>query len=38
MSYKIARIDVHKRVLMLVVMDASTAGGEAGAATIYHYA
>ena len=37
MSGKTAGIDVHKKVLM-VVMDWSRTGGEAGAAAIFHHA
>ena len=35
---KMAGIDVHKKVLMVVVVDASHAGREAGTATICHAA
>ena len=38
MADKVAGIDVHKKVLMVVVIDARSAGVEAGAAAIYHHA
>jgi hypothetical protein len=34
MSYKMSGIDVHKKVLMVVVMETSTPGVEARTATI----
>jgi hypothetical protein len=38
MSYKIAGIDVHKKVLMVVVMDCEYAGVETRAAAIHNHA
>ena len=38
MADKMAGIDVHKKVLMVVVMDARTPGVEAGAAAVRHHA
>jgi hypothetical protein len=38
MSYKIAGIDVHKKVLMVVVSRCDYAGRETGAATICNHA
>ena len=38
MSYKIAGIDVHKKVLMVVVIDATMPEGKTRAATICHHA
>jgi len=35
---KMAGIDVHKKVLMVVVIETTKSGREAGAAAIYHLA
>ena len=38
MAAKIAGIDVHKKILMVVVMECAHAGAEAGTATVRHHA